>query len=175
MHKELLRARQSPETMRAARGGLSRQPGEIPQLWPYLASIGRSERSQYAAHSCFALFASHQYSISNSMSSLEVRGLGASARALLVATNFDPNVEQRILRVFTADEVTGVVNRLRTLIPFLRRGNGIQINYESLFWDLYNWPNYQKRAGIRRRWGMEMYSAQPADQPAQQPLLEEIK
>ncbi|MBD2892683.1 hypothetical protein amrb99_15950 [Actinomadura sp. RB99] len=154
----------------ACRRGLSKKPMDVPAMFQYIAPVSLAvpphwgpqaqEHVEAAVHYTLALYAFHQQSQDQRMhhTSGKRRGtsVGRAAGRLhqaLMSTSPE-GVDRRFLAAATADSVEEVVGHLRALVPQLRQ-HAIPLDYLALAADLEGWPDPERRARIRRRWGLD--------------------
>nr|WP_281175030.1 type I-E CRISPR-associated protein Cse2/CasB [Actinomadura oligospora] len=162
----------------SCRRGLSKKPMTEPAMYQYIAPVSLSvprhwgaqaqARVEAATHYTLAMYGFHQQSQDRRMhqtfSQHHGPSVGAAASRLHQAlkSNTPEGVDRRFLAAMTADSVEEVVGHLRVLVPQLRQ-HAIPLDYIVLADDLFNWPDSQRRARARRRWGLD-YRWVPSDE-----------
>ncbi|MBM0258163.1 type I-E CRISPR-associated protein Cse2/CasB [Micromonospora sp. 4G55] len=146
----------------ALRGGLSREAGAVPAMWPHytrLRSDGWVSPDLRAEHAALALFAVHQQSQSRLMHQPTV-GLGLAMAKLRVSGKFTVDaVDKRFGAAATATSFTEVVAHLRGLVSQLRALSPAQpLDYTLLFRDLRDWQDPDRVHAVRRRWGAQYFT-----------------
>jgi CRISPR system Cascade subunit CasB len=174
LQKTLTRIHDDPAALAACRRGVGKRPLDVPAMWPYLAPAldavpedrpGR-RAIEAACHHVLALYATHQQSRTEPMHVREVRGrlgracfgLGAALERKRRSTE---GVTRRFLATATAESVPELTGHLRGLIPQLRE-HRIPLDYVQLAQDLAAWPRPDRRAWVRRRWGLDFYRREPS-------------
>ncbi|GLZ09189.1 hypothetical protein Acsp03_66550 [Actinomadura sp. NBRC 104412] len=170
----------------ACRRGLSKKPMDVPAMFQYIAPVSLAVPAQYgpraqarveaATHYTLALYAFHQQSQNTRMHQRSGSRPGtsvgrAAARLHQALKNTSPEgVDRRFLAATTADSLEEVVGHLRVLVPQLRQ-HAIAMDYLALAADLEAWPDPERRARIRRRWGLD-YRWQPRTEDDQDDTLQ---
>lgn len=164
------RGDQRPPTAALAvlRRGFGREPGSVPELWPYYTRLtvdGRLTRQLRAEHFLLGLYAVHQQGAMQPVHS-EKASLGRAVAALRDSGRYSPDaVERRFVAAATAGDVAEVSAHLRSLVHQLKTLPQIQpINYTRLFWDLVSWQDPAKLGRVRREWGSAFYWREPNHQ-----------
>lgn len=168
----LTRIRDDPAALAACRRGVGKHPFDVPAMWPYLApaldAIPEAQTGrraiEVACHHALALYATHQQSRPEPMHVREPGGrrdsLGRACRQLSAALERKrrsaEGVTRRFLAAATADSVGELIGHLRGLIPQLRE-HRIPLDYVQLAQDLAAWHRPDRRAWVRRRWGLDFY------------------
>lgn len=143
----------------ALRRGLGREPGSVPEMWPYYTTLnaeGRLTERLEAEHIALALYALHQQSRTEPMHRHGV-GLGTAMQALRRSEKFSPEaVDRRFSAAATATSLGEVTAHLRGLVSQLRTiSQGL--DYNQLVRDLANWAHPERRSQVRRRWGSQYF------------------
>ncbi|HET9255449.1 MAG TPA: type I-E CRISPR-associated protein Cse2/CasB [Pseudonocardiaceae bacterium] len=145
----------------ALRCGIGREPGSVPQMWPYyttLAADGEITPSLRAEHLALTLFAVHQQSLSRPVHREGV-GLGTAVLALRNDKRNSPEaVDRRFSAAATATSLNELAHHVRGLITQIC-GLTSQpgLDYTRLFNDLRSWEWSQWRIKVRRRWGSQYF------------------
>jgi CRISPR system Cascade subunit CasB len=188
----LARVRPSPKgrttwdtaTLAAWRRGLGKPPMAVPVLWPDIIAVrdkvpARNEwtarRVEETVHHILALYAFHQQSREQPMHDRSPigetagRSLGRSCRNLRQAMEKRDRTPEGVQRAFyaasTAESLDELIGHLRRLIPLLREYD-IPIDYALLARDMTWWPDPERRAWARRRWGLDYLSARSDEDEA---------
>lgn len=143
----------------AMRRGLGKPAGDVPAMWPFYNAILTSERSPLldAEHVSLCLYALHQQSQHTPMHQPDI-GLGAALRQLSRTKGISEDaVTRRFNAAATATSVGELVWHLRGLVTQLR-SKAMPLDYTGLLRDLYAWSDADRRARVRRRWGMQFHS-----------------
>lgn len=171
-------SREAGVQLAALRRGLGREPGSVPELWPYhrvivpdkVAARGELWPGLAAEHAALTLFGIHQQSQKEPMHKPDTP-LGTALRALREhEKNSAAAVDRRVNAMATATGVTELISHLRGLVIRLRSIEQ-PLDYTQLVEDIHAWHEPSRRARVRRRWGIQYYgwTAQPeADQAADQ-------
>jgi CRISPR system Cascade subunit CasB len=148
----------------ALRRGAGREPGSVPQMWPFythLTADGRMSSVLRAEHVALTLYALHQQSRTQPMHREQV-GVGTAMLALRRSDRFSADaVDRRFAAAATATSLTEVAVHLRGLVTQLRV-IGQSLDYSRLVQDLRGWQDPERRGDVRRRWGSQ-YFARPND------------
>lgn len=155
----------------ALRRGIGREPGTVPEMWPFLRSDlepaydgTRSDRwtlpsEAVAEHHALALFGVHQQSTKVPVHRSGV-SLGTAIRRLHTSERFTSEaVDRRFYALVTADEIGEVANHLHGLIRMLHslpRSQGL--DYDEVDRSLRSWQFDESRAAVRRRWGLAYHA-----------------
>jgi CRISPR system Cascade subunit CasB len=160
--------RPSGADLAALRAGLGREPGEVPQMWPYyrtLSEQGGVTAWMAAEHLALSLFAVHQQGRDQPAHRAGV-GLGQAVLALRRSDRYSPEaIDRRFAAAATAASLPELAGHLRRLITQLRAaGSGHGLDYTQLMHDLRSWQQPSRIAAVRRKWGSQ-YFAPRSDQP----------
>jgi CRISPR system Cascade subunit CasB len=172
LHRTLTRIHDDPAALAACRRGVGKQPFDVPAMWPYLApaldAIPEAQAGrraiEVACHHALALYATHQQSRPEPMHVREPGGrrdsLGRACSHLSAALDrkgrSEAGVTRRFVAAATAESVEELAGHLRGLIPQLRE-HRIPLDYVQLAQDLAAWHRPERRAWVRRRWGLDFY------------------
>ncbi|MBI4336996.1 MAG: type I-E CRISPR-associated protein Cse2/CasB [Chloroflexi bacterium] len=169
-HLEQLVAKQDRGALAALRRGLGKQPGEAPEMYPYVvrwAQGGRpwQERVYYLVAS---LFAWHQGSWHGDASKHEVTNLGASfARLAPQGAENRPGVERRFVALLNCHR-DDLPNHLRHAVGLLKsKGIPLPIDWAQLLHDIQGWDSehrWVQLAWARAFWGQ---AAPTSEEPAE--------
>lgn len=155
----------SREAAARCRRGLGKEPMQVAEMWQYCVPVadaalkdlrcGRG-RAEAAAHHVLTLYAVHQQSQDTPMNQAR-RSVGTAAR-LLYGQRESEGVRQRFLAAATATSVPELAGHLRHLVPQLREEK-IPLSYAGLFRDIVDWADPERRAQVRRLWGLDFHQA----------------
>lgn len=145
-----LAAKQDRGALAALRRGLS--PATVVDAWPVVARLGGDigQPGESPHVDIAALFASHPIEST-------ARNFGEACRAIAWDTQRHELIEsheRRFRRLLAADSAADLSGQLRTWVR-LAASQGVGINYESLFADLWNWRWYA--ADIRVQWARSFW------------------
>lgn len=145
----------------ALRHGIGREPGSVPEMWPYYTTLtenGALTQRLRAEHLALTLFAVHQQSQLQPVHRERV-GLGTAVLALRRSEKFSPEaVDRRFGAAATATSLNEVAHHVRGLITQIR-GLAPQpgLDYTRLFDDLRFLQSPEWRTAVRRRWGAQYF------------------
>lgn len=149
------------EHLAALRRGVGREPGSVPQLWPYYTTLtedGHLTALLVAEHHALTLFGVHQQSQEQLMHRRSV-GVGAAVLALRRSGNASEDaVDRRFAAAATSQSVGELAVHLRGLVTQLR-GIHQPLDYDRLLSDLRDWRSTDGAASVRRRWGGQYFTA----------------
>ena len=167
----------SASALAQLRRGLGREPGTVPEIWPWTmdgleatASGDQFSAEESAVHHALTLFAYHQQSRPTSMHDPAV-GVGAAIRRLADLNRGERVVQEtpvyrRFTAMATAADLSEVVTHARGLIGQLR-AVGLGLDYARFADDLRWLPFPTSAASVRRRWSRDFYARAAApDNPA---------
>ncbi len=149
------------------RRGVSRAPGDLPELWgAFLQGMpeelqsknGAPTAAEWAIYLALTLYALHQQGQAAPMHK-QGAGLGKAARRL-VPPGQDPgesSIQKRFNALATATQMPELSHHLRGMVQLLRAG-GIPLDYVQLAADLYDWNFPAAAVRVRLRWGQEFYA-----------------
>lgn len=152
----------------ALRKGAGREPGTVPELWPYYTEDawpsgmhdgGPPSRRFVAEHHALVLYGFHQQSKQFPVHRKGSR-LGRALKALHVSGAFSQEaVDRRFRSAVAAEEVDHVAYHLRGMFTQLRSlDRARSLDYTRLSADLALWANASTRDRVRRCWGLDYYS-----------------
>lgn len=110
-----------------------------PRAWPHLASVGGIDNIRVLTVA--GLFALHP-------EEAQTGNLGTTCQALSKET---PSFDIRFRRLLSCDR-DEICDRLRPIV-LAAKAEGISVNYERLFIDLWYWSNNVKANWAREYWG----------------------
>ena len=153
----------------ALRKGVSRSPGELPEIWE-LTEVPPPEHAgdaptgeEIAVHTAMTLYAVHQQSRTEPMFA-PGRGLGRAARSLIGPPDEEnPSARARFNALVTSTTVTELRHHLRGLISLLRARN-IALDHAMLADDILHFQQPGGAKKVRLAWARQYYSL-PAESP----------
>lgn len=167
-------ARPPGEDLAALRRGLGREPGAVPELWPFhVVEVPDEDRDAglippefEGEHHALTLFGVHQQSQKEPVHRPGI-GVGRALRALHAGSSGDEAVkaiDRRFYTAVTATSIDEVAYHLRGLIRMLRSlGSLAPLDYGRLVDDLARWRWPDQRDRVRRRWGLDYHSPAKGD------------
>ncbi|MDO5671277.1 MAG: type I-E CRISPR-associated protein Cse2/CasB [Actinomycetaceae bacterium] len=151
----------------AFRRGISKEPGEVPEMWPFYRELQESgflTRKLRAEHLTMVLFAIHQQSASYKVHRGDVEeapgvSIATALRKLRDNDKFSKEaLDKRFMRAVTNTDVTRMVLHLQGLIKQLKAAKlELPLNYDLLFRDLKDWQDPLRIASVKRRWAGQYY------------------
>ena len=156
------------------RKNIGKAPGADPTVWD--ATLGdlpvglqgwddSPSFAESATHLALTLYAVHQQSQAKPMHVVG-RGLGNAVRDFIGAGQGEEFESSPTIRRFnalvTSDSIDEMAWHLRSLVTQLR-GAGISLDYAQLAVDLYSFNFPESRAGIRLKWGRQLYAWQKGE------------
>ena len=144
-----LAARHDRGALAALRRGLS--PATVMDAWPVVARLGGDigQPGESVFVDIAALFATHPVESSARNFGDTCRAIATDAKGALIDSH-----ERRFRRLLASDSSSDLSGQLRTWIR-LAASNGVGVNYESLFADLWNWRWYTD--DIRVQWARSFW------------------
>ena len=154
----------------ALRKGVSRSPGELPEIWE-LTEVPPPEhagdaptREEIAVHTAMTLYAVHQQSRIEHMFSPGV-GLGSAARRLIGSPDEEnPSARARFNALVTSTTVAELRHHLRSFVSLLR-ARGIALDHAMLADDVLRFQQPGGAKKVRLAWARQYYSL-PAETPS---------
>lgn len=149
------------QELAALRRGIGRDPGTVPQMWPYYTTLtadGHLTSRLTAEHVALTLFAVHQQSQARPVHRDGV-GLGTALLNLRRTDKFSPEaLDRRFGAAATATSVGELAHHLRGLITQLRAVSPpAGLDYTQLTRDIRDWHIPDSAARVRRRWGAQYF------------------
>ena len=151
----------------ALRRGVSRSPGELPEIWELTrveVPDGAGDAptwEEIAVHTAMTLYAVHQQSRTEHMFSPGV-GLGSAARRLIGSPDEEnPSARARFNALVTSTTVAELRHHLRNLVSLLR-SRGIALDHAMLADDIVRFQRPGGAKSVRLAWARQYYSL-PAD------------
>lgn len=155
----------------ALRRGIGREPGTVPQMWPYYTTLtadGRVTPALAAEHVALTLFAVHQQSKAQLMHRDGV-GLGTALGNLRADPQRSQDaLDRRFSAGATASSTSELELHLRGLVALLRqsaKAGGQPLDYTELMRDLVAWQRPDGAARIRRKWGAQYFAPTRSEAP----------
>jgi CRISPR system Cascade subunit CasB len=150
------------DELAALRGGVGREAGSVPSMWPYYTTLnadGRVSAALNAEHVALSLFAVHQQSKRLPVHRRET-GLGSALYMLRSSEKFSQEaIDRRFAAAATATSFAEISAHLRGLITQLRTVSDLGLDYSKLFRDLVAWQNPARVSMVRRQWGSQYFTA----------------
>ncbi len=155
----------------ALRKGVSRSPGELPEIWE-LTEVPPPEHAgdaptgeEIAVHTAMTLYAVHQQSRTEHMFSPGV-GLGSAARRLIGPPDEEnPSARARFNALVTSTTVAELRHHLRSFVSLLR-ARGIALDHAMLADDVLRFQQPGGARSVRLNWARQYYSPPAESQPA---------
>jgi len=153
----------------ALRRGVSRSPGELPEIWELTRvevpeSAGDAPtREEIAVHTAMTLYAVHQQSRTEPMFRPGV-GLGSAARRLIGSPDEEnPSARARFNALVTSTTVAELRHHLRGFVSLLR-ARGIALDHAMLADDIFYFQQPGGAKKVRLAWARQ-YHPLPAETP----------
>ena len=155
----------------ALRKGVSRSPGELPEIWE-LTEVPPPEHAgdaptgeEIAVHTAMTLYAVHQQSRTEHMFSPGV-GLGSAARRLIGSPDEEnPSARARFNALVTSTTVAELRHHLRSFVSLLR-ARGIALDHAMLADDVLRFQQPGGAKKVRLAWARQYYSLPAETLPA---------
>ena len=155
----------------ALRKGVSRSPGELPEIWE-LTEVPPPEHAgdaptgeEIAVHTAMTLYAVHQQSRTEHMFSPGV-GLGSAARRLIGSPDEEnPSARARFNALVTSTTVAELRHHLRGFVSLLR-ARGFALDHAMLADDVLRFQQPGGAKQVRLTWARQYYSPPAESQPA---------
>ena len=155
----------------ALRKGVSRSPGELPEIWELTrveVPDGAGDAptwEEIAVHTAMTLYAVHQQSRTEPMFSPGV-GLGSAARRLIGPPDEEnPSARARFNALVTSTTVAELRHHLRSFVSLLR-ARGIALDHAMLADDVLRFQQPGGAKQVRLTWARQYYSLPAESQPA---------
>lgn len=152
----------------ALRKGVSRSPGELPEIWELTrveVPDGAGDAptwEEIAVHTAMTLYAVHQQSRTEPMFSPGV-GLGSAAHDLVGRDEENPSARARFNALVTSTTVAELHHHLRSFVSLLR-ARGIALDHAMLADDIFRFQQPGGAKKVRLNWAHQYYSL-PAETP----------
>ena len=153
----------------ALRKGVSRSPGELPEIWELTrveVPDGAGDAptwEEIAVHTAMTLYAVHQQSRTEPMFSPGV-GLGSAAHDLVGRDEENPSARARFNALVTSTTVAELRHHLRSFVSLLR-ARGIALDHAMLADDVLRFQQPGGAKKVRLAWARQYYSL-PAETPS---------
>ena len=165
------KSRRARGELAALRRGVSRSPGELPEIWELTRvevpdSAGDAPTwEEIAVHTAMTLYAVHQQSRTEHMFSPGV-GLGSAARRLIGSPDEEnPSARARFNALVTSTTVAELRHHLRSFVSLLR-ARGIALDHAMLADDVLRFQQPGGAKKVRLNWAHQYYSLPAESQPA---------
>ena len=152
----------------ALRKGVSRSPGELPEIWE-LTEVPPPEHAgdaptgeEIAVHTAMTLYAVHQQSRTEPMFRPGV-GLGSAAHDLVGRDEENPSARARFNALVTSTTVAELRHHLRGFVSLLR-ARGFALDHAMLADDIFRFQQPGGAKKVRLNWAHQYYSL-PAETP----------
>ena len=164
------KSRRARGELAALRRGVSRSPGELPEIWELTrveVPDGAGDAptwEEIAVHTAMTLYAVHQQSRIEHMFSPGV-GLGSAARRLIGSPDEEnPSARARFNALVTSTTVAELRHHLRSFVSLLR-ARGIALDHAMLADDVLRFQQPGGAKKVRLAWARQYYSL-PAETPS---------
>ena len=165
------KSRRARGELAALRRGVSRSPGELPEIWELTrveVPDGAGDAptwEEIAVHTAMTLYAVHQQSRTEHMFSPGV-GLGSAARRLIGSPDEEnPSARARFNALVTSTTVAELRHHLRGFVSLLR-ARGIALDHAMLADDIVGFQRPGGAKRVRLNWARQYYSLPAESQPA---------
>ena len=165
------KSRRARGELAALRRGVSRSPGELPEIWELTrveVPDGAGDAptwEEIAVHTAMTLYAVHQQSRTEPMFSPGV-GLGSAARRLIGPPDEEnPSARARFNALVTSTTVAELRHHLRGFVSLLR-ARGIALDHAMLADDVLRFQQPGGAKQVRLTWARQYYSLPAESQPA---------
>ena len=162
------KSRRARGELAALRRGVSRSPGELPEIWELTrveVPDGAGDAptwEEIAVHTAMTLYAVHQQSRTEPMFSPGV-GLGSAAHDLVGRDEENPSARARFNALVTSTTVAELRHHLRSFVSLLR-ARGIALDHAMLADDIFRFQQPGGAKKVRLNWARQYYSL-PAETP----------
>ena len=165
------KSRRARGELAALRRGVSRSPGELPEIWELTrveVPDGAGDAptwEEIAVHTAMTLYAVHQQSRTEHMFSPGV-GLGSAARRLIGSPDEEnPSARARFNALVTSTTVAELRHHLRGFVSLLR-ARGFALDHAMLADDVLRFQQPGGAKQVRLTWARQYYSLPAESQPA---------
>ena len=165
------KSRRARGELAALRRGVSRSPGELPEIWELTrveVPDGAGDAptwEEIAVHTAMTLYAVHQQSRTEPMFRPSV-GLGSAAHDLVGRDEENPSARARFNALVTSTTVAELRHHLRGFVSLLR-ARGIALDHAMLADDVLRFQQPGGAKQVRLTWARQYYYSPPAEsQPA---------
>ena len=163
------KSRQARGELAALRRGVSRSPGELPEIWELTrveVPDGAGDAptwEEIAVHTAMTLYAVHQQSRTEPMFRPGI-GLGSAAHDLVGRDEENPSARARFNALVTSTTVAELRHHLRGFVSLLR-ARGIALDHAMLADDVLRFQQPGGAKKVRLAWARQYYSL-PAETPS---------
>ena len=164
------KSRRARGELAALRRGVSRSPGELPEIWELTrveVPDGAGDAptwEEIAVHTAMTLYAVHQQSRTEPMFSPGV-GLGSAAHDLVGRDEENPSARARFNALVTSTTVAELRHHLRGFVSLLR-ARGFALDHAMLADDVLRFQQPGGARSVRLAWARQYYSLPAESQPA---------
>ena len=164
------KSRRARGELAALRRGVSRSPGELPEIWELTRvevpdSAGDAPTwEEIAVHTAMTLYAVHQQSRTEPMFRPGV-GLGSAAHDLVGRDEENPSARARFNALVTSTTVAELRHHLRGFVSLLR-ARGFALDHAMLADDVLRFQQPGGARSVRLAWARQYYSLPAESQPA---------
>ena len=164
------KSRRARGELAALRRGVSRSPGELPEIWELTrveVPDGAGDAptwEEIAVHTAMTLYAVHQQSRTEPMFRPGV-GLGSAAHDLVGRDEENPSARARFNALVTSTTVAELRHHLRSFVSLLR-ARGIALDHAMLADDVLRFQQPGGAKQVRLTWARQYYSLPAESQPA---------
>ena len=162
------KSRRARGELAALRRGVSRSPGELPEIWELTrveVPDGAGDAptwEEIAVHTAMTLYAVHQQSRTEPMFRPGI-GLGSAAHDLVGRDEENPSARARFNALVTSTTVAELRHHLRGFVSLLR-ARGIALDHAMLADDVLRFQQPGGAKKVRLAWARQYYSL-PAETP----------
>ena len=164
------KSRRARGELAALRRGVSRSPGELPEIWE-LTRVEVPESAgdaptweELAVHTAMTLYAVHQQSRTEPMFRPGI-GLGSAAHDLVGRDEENPSARARFNALVTSTTVAELRHHLRGFVSLLR-ARGFALDHAMLADDVLRFQQPGGARSVRLAWARQYYSLPAESQPA---------
>ena len=164
------KSRRARGELAALRRGVSRSPGELPEIWELTrveVPDGAGDAptwEEIAVHTAMTLYAVHQQSRTEPMFRPSV-GLGSAAHDLVGRDEENPSARARFNALVTSTTVAELRHHLRGFVSLLR-ARGFALDHAMLADDVLRFQQPGGAKKVRLAWARQYYSLPAESQPA---------
>ena len=164
------KSRRARGELAALRRGVSRSPGELPEIWELTrveVPDGAGDAptwEEIAVHTAMTLYAVHQQSRTEPMFRPGI-GLGSAAHDLVGRDEENPSARARFNALVTSTTVAELRHHLRGFVSLLR-ARGFALDHAMLADDVLRFQQPGGAKKVRLAWARQYYSLPAESQPA---------
>ena len=164
------KSRRARGELAALRRGVSRSPGELPEIWELTrveVPDGAGDAptwEEIAVHTAMTLYAVHQQSRTEPMFRPGA-GLGSAAHDLVGRDEENPSARARFNALVTSTTVAELRHHLRGFVSLLR-ARGFALDHAMLADDVLRFQQPGGAKKVRLAWARQYYSLPAESQPA---------